>query len=61
MTSHATIELCDLSIGYHQMKRTRVVASELNATIWSGQLTCLIGSNGVGKSTLLRTIAAFDQ
>ena len=42
------------------MKRTRVVASQLNATIWSGQLTCLIGSNGVGKSTLLRTIAAFQ-
>ena len=60
MTSHATIELCDLSIGYHQIKRTRVVASQLNATIWSGQLTCLIGSNGVGKSTLLRTIAAFQ-
>ncbi len=60
MTSHATIELCDLSIGYHQMKHTRVVASQLNATIWSGQLTCLIGSNGVGKSTLLRTIAAFQ-
>ncbi|WP_366448781.1 ABC transporter ATP-binding protein [uncultured Porphyromonas sp.] len=60
MTSHATIELCDLSIGYRQMKRTRIVASQLNATIWSGQLTCLIGSNGVGKSTLLRTIAAFQ-
>ena len=42
------------------MKHTRVVASQLNATIWSGQLTCLIGSNGVGKSTLLRTIAAFQ-
>ena len=42
------------------MKRTRIVASQLNATIWSGQLTCLIGSNGVGKSTLLRTIAAFQ-
>lgn len=60
MTTHATIELRDLSIGYHQVKRSRVVASHLDATVWSGQLTCLIGSNGVGKSTLLRTIAAFQ-
>ena len=33
------------------------VASDLNATAQPGTLTCLIGHNGTGKSTLLRTIA----
>ena len=33
------------------------VASDLNATALPGTLTCLIGHNGTGKSTLLRTIA----
>ena len=35
----------------------RCVASDLNATAQPGTLTCLIGHNGTGKSTLLRTIA----
>ena len=35
----------------------RCVASDLNATACPGSLTCLIGHNGTGKSTLLRTIA----
>ena len=35
----------------------RCVASDLNATALPGTLTCLIGHNGTGKSTLLRTIA----
>ena len=53
------VVLKDLSIGYTAKKRQRVVASGLNATISSGQLTCLLGRNGIGKSTLLRTLAAF--
>lgn len=50
------IRLADLAIGYH----SKVVARGLNASIYPGELTCLIGSNGVGKSTLLRTMAAFQ-
>jgi iron complex transport system ATP-binding protein len=37
------------------------VASDLNATALPGTLTCLIGHNGTGKSTLLRTIARLQQ
>ncbi len=54
-----SVVLQNLSIGYTAKKRQRVVASGLNATISSGQLTCLLGRNGIGKSTLLRTLAAF--
>ena len=53
-----TIRLCDLSIGYPDKHNTKRVAEHLNASIHSGELTCLLGTNGVGKSTLLRTLSA---
>lgn len=37
-----------------------MVAEGICAGISSGELTCLLGSNGVGKSTLLRTLSAFQ-
>jgi iron complex transport system ATP-binding protein len=56
----ASVQLSDLSIGYRQHNNRRVVAKGLSAPIYSGQLTCLLGRNGVGKSTLLRTLSAFQ-
>lgn len=55
-----TIQLKDLSIGYklHNGK-TKTIASHINASVESGMLTCLIGRNGTGKSTLLRTMTGF--
>lgn len=50
------IRLDNLTIGY---KDGRKVAESINITIREGLLTCLIGRNGIGKSTLLRTIAGF--
>ena len=55
-----TIQLQSLAIGYRSKKSTKVVADRLTATIHSGELTCLLGANGVGKSTLLRTLSAFQ-
>lgn len=55
-----TIHISDLSIGYADKKSRKVVASGINAGIYSGELTCLLGANGVGKSTLLRTLSAFQ-
>jgi iron(III) ABC transporter ATP-binding protein len=55
-----TIRLRDLSIGYPDKHNTKRVAEHLNASIHSGELTCLLGTNGVGKSTLLRTLSAFQ-
>lgn len=55
-----SVILQNLSIGYTSKKRQFVVASGLNAAIYSGELTCLLGRNGVGKSTLLRTLATFQ-
>lgn len=58
--TETAIELRDLAIGYGRGRDRRVVAGGINATVMRGRLTCLVGSNGVGKSTLLRTLAAFQ-
>jgi iron complex transport system ATP-binding protein len=48
----------NLTIGYQLgRKNEKVVARGLSATLKGGQLTCLLGRNGTGKSTLLRTLA----
>ncbi len=61
MSNTETIRLENLSIGYSNKKSdVKVVAENINASIRSGELTCLLGANGVGKSTLLRTLSAFQ-
>lgn len=54
------IELQDLAVGYRSRRGIKVVADAINGTICRGELTCLLGTNGVGKSTLLRTLSAFQ-
>lgn len=56
----ATIQIKELAIGYASKQETTRVAEHLNTTLYGGELTCLLGANGVGKSTLLRTLAAFQ-
>ena len=55
-----SVILRNLSIGYTIKGGEKVVASQLNGAINSGKLTCLLGRNGVGKSTLLRTLSGFQ-
>lgn len=49
------IELQHLTVGYGE----KAVLSDINQTLEAGQMVCLLGANGVGKSTLLRTLAGF--
>lgn len=56
-TRHITLQTENLSIGYRNGQHTTVVASEMNLELYSGTITCLLGPNGIGKSTLLRTLA----
>ena len=55
-----TIQLKNLGIGYPTKHGVRTVAEGIDGSIRSGELTCLLGANGVGKSTLLRTLSAFQ-
>ena len=59
--SDISVQLNQLSIGYKQKHQQKLVAQGITATIAEGQLTCLLGANGIGKSTLLRTLAAFQS
>ncbi len=55
-----TVVLQNLTIGYTAKGNEKVVATGIEAAIRSGELTCLLGQNGIGKSTLLRTLSAFQ-
>ncbi|WP_432277876.1 ABC transporter ATP-binding protein [Microcosmobacter mediterraneus] len=45
-----------LSIGYYSKKQSSVIASNINIELQKGTLVGLVGANGIGKSTLLRTL-----
>ena len=51
----------DLTIGYKTKKTAHVVAEKLNLTVQEGKLIALIGANGMGKSTLLRTLTGIQK
>lgn len=46
----------NLSLGYRKGKQIHEVANGITFELKAGELTCLLGPNGVGKSTLLRSI-----
>lgn len=56
LTTEHIIKVSNLSIGYTSKKTIKTIASNLNITLNSGNLVCLLGKNGIGKSTLLRTL-----
>jgi len=47
----------NLSIGYVSKKIENIVASNINLSLLEGELVSLVGANGIGKSTLLRTLS----
>ena len=50
------IELKNIFIGYGSKGKTNSVFKNLNATFNKGELIGLVGNNGVGKSTFIKTI-----
>ena len=53
---NTALKTTNLSIGYTNRKATTRIASNINIELNSGELVGLVGANGVGKSTLLRTL-----
>jgi iron complex transport system ATP-binding protein len=51
----------NLSIGYQSKKKKNTIAENLNLTFEEGKLISLVGGNGIGKSTLLRTITGIQK
>ena len=54
------LSLDSLSIGYLSGKNKKALLSPLNASASIGELVAVIGRNGIGKSTLLRTITGLQ-
>ena len=50
---HHTLEARDLTLAYDQLE----VARNLSVEIPQGKITCIVGANACGKSTLLRALA----
>ena len=59
-TGHIIAETVDLSIGYMTRGKGTTVMEHLSLTARRGELVALIGRNGTGKSTLLRTMVALQ-
>ena len=51
-----TIQANKLSIGYTTKSETNTIAQNINLGLAKGKLIALIGENGIGKSTLLKTL-----
>jgi iron complex transport system ATP-binding protein len=54
------LEARDLSLGYRLHADQKLLFQHLDLALYAGQLVCLMGPNGIGKSTLLRVLAGFQ-
>ncbi len=54
---HSVLRVSELEIGYFSKKKKKPVGSVISFKIGKGELVGLVGANGIGKSTLLRTIS----
>lgn len=55
------IDIEDVAVGYRNRRRRVAVQKNINARLNQGELCCLLGANGTGKSTLLRTLCGFQE
>jgi iron complex transport system ATP-binding protein len=58
--THIDFQTSHLSIGYPTRKESLEVLSDINLSVNQPELIAIIGKNGVGKSTLLRTLAGLQ-
>lgn len=57
LKKHIVLKADKLSIGYQNKKQQTVIADNLNFSVEKGKFVALLGKNGIGKSTLLRTLS----
>lgn len=60
-SQHIVLKTKNLFIGYKTKKEETVVATNINIELHQGELVGLVGANGIGKSTLLKTLTKVQQ
>lgn len=50
-----------LTLGYKQGTKSTILFENLNLSLSPGELVCFMGPNGIGKSTLIRTLAGLQK
>lgn len=58
---HIILKTEQLSIGYKSKKVPTIIASNIQIGLQKGELIGLVGANGIGKSTLLRTLTNVQE
>ena len=60
MASNSVLQTTSLAVGYRHDGIASILFDNITLTLPTGQLTCFMGPNGIGKSTLIRTIAGLQ-
>ncbi|MBC8767928.1 ABC transporter ATP-binding protein [Arenibacter sp. BSSL-BM3] len=55
-TPHIALKIENLSIGYATKKQQTYIAQDIDFSLFKGEVAAIVGVNGIGKSTLLRTL-----
>jgi iron complex transport system ATP-binding protein len=55
------LEAKNLSVGYKTARIDHVLFEGISLGLKAGKLTCFMGPNGIGKSTLIRVLAGLQQ
>ena len=58
--SNVSISTNKLTIGYIANSSRTIVQTDLDFSLYEGEMVCMLGPNGCGKSTLLRTLAGLQ-